>query len=327
MPDPNAIPTDASAVPSHAEARANIFKGHEAEFAPLRMLKGRERIKEISIFLVLFMAGITLNLAGILNTNIILRITGAFVTTLAVNSFVLLMHEGMHFVLFKNRAANRWVSVALGATFLMSYSSYRVLHSRHHRYLGDRRDPDDYENYAGRPGLVWLMQYLRLAIGAFVYIFMIPFLAWRHASAADRRDILVEYTILIPLYAVLLNTLPGKLLFEVWFVPLILTGWMTAVRGLSQHGVTNTRDPYLASRSIEASRPVRFFMLNENYHLEHHLFPEIPSYHLAAAHQLISPRLPRKVTTSSYLGFLLRFFVQSLRLDNTPIGLNERTDA
>jgi fatty acid desaturase len=150
---------------------------------------------------------------------------------------------------------------------------------------------------------------------------MIPFLAWRYSSSSERRDILVEYAILIPLYALLMISLPGKLLFYIWFVPLIITGWMTAVRGLSQHGVTDTRDPYLASRSIEASRPVRFLMLNENYHLEHHLFPEIPSYHLAAAHRLIAPNLPRSVTMKSYHEFLVRFFVQSLRLDNTPIGL------
>ena len=66
-------------------------------------------------------------------------------------------------------------------------------------------------------------------------------------------------------------------------------------------------------------------MLNENYHLEHHRFPEIPSYHLAAAHQLIAPNLPRSVTMKSYLGFLFRFFIQSLHMDNTPIGLKGPT--
>ncbi|MDR3574649.1 MAG: fatty acid desaturase [Anaerolineaceae bacterium] len=327
MADLQPLAYAASDVPSHAEARTKMLNGYQTEFAALRVIDSGERFKEMGIFLALFAAGMGLNLLGILDfktlPGLIMRISGTLVTTLAVNSFVLLMHEGMHYVLFKNRTANRWVSVALGATFLMSYTSYRVLHTRHHRYLGDRRDPDDYENYAGRPGLVWLMQYLRLSIGAVVYIFMIPFLAWRYANSTERRDILVEYAILIPIYGILLMTLPGKLLVEVWFVPLLLTGWMTAVRGLSQHGVTNTRDPYLASRSIEASRPVRFFMLNENYHLEHHLFPEIPSYHLGAAHQLIDPSLPRRVSMSSYLGFLLRFFVQSLSQDNRPIGLKD----
>lgn len=327
MPKLSPAPYDASAVPSHAEARTRLLKERAAEFAPLRRLDMRERFKEISIFAALFIIGITLNLTGMQVANLILRITGTLITTLAVNSFVLLMHEGMHFVLFKNRTANRWVSVTLGAVFLMSYTSYRVLHTRHHRYLGDPRDPDDYDNYAGRRGLVWFMQYLRLTIGAVLYIFLIPFLAWRYGSVSERRAILLEYAILLPLYVLLLISLPGNLLFFVWFVPLLLTGWMTAVRGLSQHGVTDTRDPYLASRSIEASRLVRFFMLNENYHLEHHLFPEIPSYHLAAAHGLIKPALPRTVTMKSYLGFLLRFFVQSLRMDETPIGLYDPAHA
>jgi fatty acid desaturase len=318
------LPQDAPAVESQIEVRRSMLRGREDQFAPLRQLHLRERLKEIAFFALLFLAGLALNLSGMATANLLLRIIGTLVTSLAINSFVLLMHEGMHFVLFKNRAANRAGSVALGATFLMSYSAYRVLHTRHHRYLGDARDPDDYDNYAGRRGMVWLMQYLRLTVGALAYIFLIPFVAWRYGTSAEHRDMLVEYSILIALYTLMLATLPGQILIFAWFIPLLCTGWLTAMRGLSQHGVTQTRDPYLASRSIAAGAVIRFFMLNENYHLEHHLFPEIPSYHLHAASQLIAPRLPRMVTMNSYLGFLLRFFIQSLRMDETPIGLKQQ---
>jgi len=116
------------------------------------------------------------------------------------------------------------------------------------------------------------------------------------------------------------------MLFDVWYVPLMLTGWMTAVRDLSEHGVTDTRDLYL-SWFIEASHPVRFFILNQNYHVEHHPFPEIPGLPCAVAHQLIVPNLPRTVTMTSCLGFLFGFFAQSLRVDNTPIGINNWTHA
>jgi hypothetical protein len=66
---------------------------------------------------------------------------------------------------------------------------------------------------------------------------------------------------------------------------------------------------------------VAFCLLNENYHLEHHLFPEVPSYHLRELHELLWPRLPRAVTGQSYVGFLLRFLRATWRLDETPIGL------
>ena len=72
---------------------------------------------------------------------------------------------------------------------------------------------------------------------------------------------------------------------------------------------------------------IAFFLLNENYHLEHHLFPEIPSYHLPRLHQLIWPKLPRAVSGHSYLAFLATFFRATPRMDETPIGLVIRESA
>jgi fatty acid desaturase len=66
---------------------------------------------------------------------------------------------------------------------------------------------------------------------------------------------------------------------------------------------------------------VAFLLLNENYHLEHHLFPEVHSYHLPKLHQLIWRRLPRAVSGSSYLAFLAAFLKATPRMDETPIGL------
>ena len=90
---------------------------------------------------------------------------GVFFSAIAINMLVLLLHEGMHGTLFSSRFWNRWVSVLLGASFLMSFSAYQVMHLRHHNYLGDPRDPDDYVNYTTRPRLLWLMHFLRLIFG------------------------------------------------------------------------------------------------------------------------------------------------------------------
>jgi fatty acid desaturase len=66
---------------------------------------------------------------------------------------------------------------------------------------------------------------------------------------------------------------------------------------------------------------VRFLVLNENYHLEHHLYPEIPSYHLHQLHLLLRDRFPRSVSGRSYSGFLARFLRATWRRDETPIGV------
>jgi fatty acid desaturase len=217
--------------------------------------------------------------------------------------------------------------VALGAPALISFTAYRVMHTRHHDHLGTEDDPDDYHNYSGRRGVVWALHYVRLTAGCVLYLLAIPFLAFRQGSASERRAIVAEYAILAAVYALALAVIPFSLLAAAWLVPLLLVAVMVQVRGFTQHGITDAHDPFLASRSIEAHPVVAFLLLNENYHLEHHLFPEVPSYHLPALHRAIWDRLPRAVSGTSYLGFLGRFLRATLTLDETPIGLVEPAKA
>ena len=77
----------------------------------------------------------------------------------------------------------------------------------------------------------------------------------------------------------------------------------------------------LISPAVYPNRIITFFLLNENLHLEHHLFPEIPSYNLPTLNALIGDRLTRKVTGKSYLAFLGEFFKRTLNMDESPVGL------
>lgn len=318
---------DVSAVALHREARRRMALGLETELAALRRLDSGIRIREMSLFVGLWVAGMSINGYGYHSApslfHTFLRLAGTLLTAVAINTFILFLHEGMHETLFASPALNRWVSVALGVVFCLSFSSYKVMHQRHHRYLGDERDPDDYSNYTENRLLLWCLHYVRLILGVYLYIVLIPILAFRKGTATDRRDILVENAVLIAAYAAVFRVVPNGDLLFLWLIPLVIAAHMTAVRGLTQHGITEARDPYLASRTIQAHPVVAFCLLQENYHLEHHLFPEIPSYHLAEVHKLIWPRLPRAVTGRSYLAFLFKFFAATLRMDERPIGFTE----
>lgn len=320
-------PRDAPIVPSHIEARRMMMQGLENELTALRQLDLGKRLHEISFFMGLWVLSVTVNTMGYqsppgyLHTG--LRILGTIGTALAVNTFILFLHEGMHNTLFKSRVWNRWVSAALGWIFCISFTAYKVMHTRHHNYLGDPRDPDDYQNYMENKRMLWFMHYSRLILGPYLYIVVIPLLALRHGSPAERRHVIEEYAALVSVYIVAAMLIPGDILLYMWFIPLIITAHMTAIRGLTQHGITNAQNPFIASRSIQAKPLVAFFLLNENYHLEHHLFPEIPSYNLAQVHRLIWPRLPHAVTGTSYLAFLFKFFAASLKMDDKPIGFTD----
>lgn len=309
-----------------AEARAVVSVGIEPRIDRLRQFDLRKRLFEVCFFVALWLGGATLTLTFGFDAQggpfaWSCYCLGIACSAIAINAFVLLLHEGMHGVLFRGPFWNRWVSVLLGAPVLMSFSAYRVMHLRHHTYLGDPRDPDDYRNHTRSRFVLWSMHYLRLALGAFLYLLLIPRLAWRHGSGKDRRQVLEEYLFLGALCAVVALTVPGWAILHGWFVPAVLVGYMINVRGFTQHGITDAEDPFLASRSIQAHPVVAFCLLYENYHLEHHFYPEVPSYHLPELHRLLWPRLPRAVTGKSYLAFVVRFLRATWARDETPIGL------
>jgi len=173
--------------------------------------------------------------------------------------------------------------------------------------------------------LLWGLHYFRFMGASFLYILVIPFMAFQYATRMERLRILLEYFLLAVLYTVLFTRLPFIILLHTWILPACITANIIGVWGLTQHALTDPSDPLLASRSVQAHPLVAFCFINENYHLEHHLFPEIPSYHLRRVHQLVWPRLPHALTVNSYLGFLARFIWASIKLDERPIGLVELT--
>jgi fatty acid desaturase len=302
-------------------ARAGLVRGHEDELALLTSQDWRKRAGELFCFALAAACGIGLTIEGLTASHSLLAVVGIAVTAVALNVFVLLMHDGMHGTLFASPDKNWAGSVLLGSTFLMSFSAYRVMHTRHHKFLGDPRDPDDYHNYIHHPAVVWALHFVRLTFGSLLYLMAIPILAIKFGTPEERRRILVEYGILFAIYSVVLRFVPLSILALAWFVPLLIVGSLTAIRGFTQHGITDATDPYIASRTILPHPLIGFLLLNENYHLEHHLFPEVPSYRLPQLHKLVWPQLPRAVSDRGYLRFLAKFLRATPRLDETPIGL------
>jgi fatty acid desaturase len=308
-----------------ARARAEIARGLEHEISALRLPSVATRLGELALFASLWIAGGAAVMHGLTlaggAAHWLLRVAGTFVIALALHMIALLLHDGVHHALFRDRHVNRWASVLLGGCVLMSSSAYQAMHERHHVFLGDPRDPDDYHNYSGDARIVWVMHYTRLLLGTFLYIALIPVMVMKRATRAEQRRMFAEYALLAGAYALLWMYAPRDVLVHAWLIPILPAGLMFNIRSLAAHGLTDPSDPLLASRSIDAHPVVAFFFRNENYHLEHHLFPEVPSYNLKTVHRLVYPRMPRAATARSYLGFLARFVRQSMRLDETPIGV------
>lgn len=311
---------------SHAAAtlaaRRTLSAGLEPDIAQLRALVPSRRLAEIGFFAALWAGSIALGVAApnAGGYEWLLRAAGIAGAAAALNAFYLLSHEGHHQLLFRSPRVNDLVNLALCVPLLHAPSAYKVLHELHHRYLGGPGDPDEYSNYTSDSRLRWALQWVRLTMGTLVYMPLIPVVAWRRASRDERRKIALEYTVLAAAWIAIFAAFDIGVLLQVWLLPGVLVGYISAVRALAQHALTKHDDPLLASRSVRSNPIVSFLLLNENYHLEHHLFPEVPSYNLPRLRAALRTRLPYTVEADSYSRFLAGFVIRFFRGDESVLG-------
>ena len=240
----------------------------------------------------------------------------------SLHGISLFAHEAVHGTLSANRQWNWILGAACAIPVLQNCSAYRVLHLRHHKHLGEEGDPDHYANYTRWTWMIFCMNWLRLIAGYPIYIVMIPILGYKHGTPRDRVLILCEVFATLALAVIVwLSPLPASLLVHGWLIPMILINTLVNIRGMSQHTLlTETSDEIRGTRTILASPLVRFFMCNENYHLEHHLYPGVPWYHLSEVHAALRDELASKGAPyiPSYSSFVRQFVGQSIL--RSPVG-------
>lgn len=233
----------------------------------------------------------------------------------SLHGISLFTHEGVHGTLCRSLWLNRLVAAACAWPVLQNFAAYRVLHLKHHNHLGKEGDPDHYPNYTRWTWMQFLMNWGRLIVGYPAYITMIPILGFRHGTRTERWWIVWELAMLAGLItAVLLSPLPWALLLHAWLIPMLIINTLVNIRGMSQHTwLEPGGDPALASRSILTNPLTRFFMCNENYHLEHHLYPGVPWYNLPRVHRELRPELAARGAPfiRSYASFVWEFVVGS----------------
>ena len=234
----------------------------------------------------------------------------------SLHGISLFAHEAVHGTLAPGRLANGLAGALCALPVLQNCSAYRVLHLRHHRHLGDEGDPDHYANYTRRGWLLFMMNWARLLVGYPVYITAIPILGFRRGNLRDRVAILGELAALGALALWVWRHVPGSWLFHGWLLPMLLINTMVNIRGMSQHTLLeHANDEIQGTRSILTTPLVRFFMCNENYHLEHHLHPGVPWYGLPELHRKLESDLRRQGAPyiRSYSAFVQEFLADTWR--------------
>ncbi len=302
----------------HRRADVEVIRGIEVNIDACHQLSALKRSLEVSFFLLLYLSGaIWIHL---MPHRIGFELIGIILMGLALNSLGILIHEGLHGLLAKDSRLNHLFGFLCGLPLLISASAYRATHSDHHFEFGRRRDYGTYRQHLDNKFFVWAAYYSQLLFGSILYVLIIPVLAWRAASARTRIWIAVEYAGIALFVWLLFRSTTFENIRTFWLYPALVLMLLSNVRGLASHALGDLDNIYLSSRTVKTSRLIEFLFLHENYHLEHHLFPQIPSYHLKRAHQLLWHRLPEALYAKSYLAFLASFFKASLKLDLSPLG-------
>jgi fatty acid desaturase len=236
-----------------------------------------------------------------------------------------LMHEGAHYRIFRNRTWNEWVSdVFLAWPILITTASYRANHSQHHRHTNTEHDPDCHRKLFQMRREDWEFPTTRLklfisfllditAVSSF-YILRSLFLLGKTTSKEARPNgpsiaslARIAFYLAILTSSVVFGFWKELLLF--WLVPfLTVFNFLLHVRSIAEHFATENDDPLNITRTtiIPAWEKI-FFPKNINYHLEHHLYPAVPFYRLPALHRELmgQPTYRQKAhVTYSYFGVL-----------------------
>jgi beta-carotene hydroxylase len=196
---------------------------------------------------------------------------------------VTVTHDVVHRTLgLTERQTDRWL-FWLGLALLESGHAYQMTHRQHHRLFPDPADPEGYPAELS-------------FVGAVCYgpVFLVRLWLWslRRAGGRVRRWLVLEGA--VPLIAVgsgvaLWPVAPGVLVYAAmaivgsWVYPLL-----TVYLPHHDYG----EDPLFQTRTLRGRILPRVF-LELTYHLEHHLYPQVPSHALPELARRLDPYLAR----------------------------------
>jgi len=258
-----------------------------------------------------------------------------------MHGMMMLMHDGSHYRLFRNKQANDVMGeFLLSWPFFISLQRYRAFHFLHHHHLGEERDGNRVvyltHTMSGEITADWIfpktgLRFLLFLTKRFVAgPFLAAYITWLNLSEAylvltghptkawligryrkpPAKLYVVSQTLFIAAVATILTYRHfwwGFFLF--WVVPWSWHVVLEQIRISSEHfAIENGHPFYRQTRSIRTSWVERLLYLPNNgtYHLEHHMYPSVPFYRLPQLHALLmkQPGFRSRAQLTSHLSGL-----------------------
>lgn len=206
----------------------------------------------------------------------------------AISLFVLftVAHDAAHGSISAHDAVTRWLGRLSTVAFAphSGFPTFRFIHMQHHRFTNysDGRDPDFYTHTGPR----WQLPLRWLTVDLHYVLFYLRQLPKR--PRAEVAEMAITWGLALLLAAALIATGYGRDLFVLYVLPQRLAIGFLAWAfdylphcGLERH--TSLSNRYRATRNlVGAEWLLSVLLLNQNYHLVHHLHPRLPFHRYLA---------------------------------------------
>ena len=271
----------------------------------------------LGILWAIFTLGVTILLLGLfssmLNKNIelfvILYPLIAIIIAGRQGSFLQIVHEGAHSLIHSNKKFNDLIGNFVGGFIGVSMDDYRFTHGNHHMNTNTKNDdPNDLEKYSVtnvKNRKLWFL-FLRDIFGISALIRIKGMFIKKNKSITTQRN---NYLTLILCQILIFLSLSMSVVdyLLIWIIPLFTANmFLMRIRGIAEHGLpsqlqlsiikgnngslltrTLNPDPSNPNIVVKVLELISMGSLSINYHLEHHLIPNVPHYNLKKLHKLM----------------------------------------
>lgn len=249
-----------------------------------------------------------------------------------------ILHDGVHGLLFNSKNANHLFAKNLYWLFLgpifIRYETFKTIHLAHHQHVNNKDDPDlrIIELTYGCSNLTFILLLLSLLSG---FGFLTFFVSYLYVEIKKRNIFILPQVVIITsvVAGFFANAYIATLLFKYWLIPLVTWGYtLVILRATAEHyppefSFTNdTRPKIFYTRDVLVSFVDKLFFLSRgvNFHLTHHLYPEVPFHRLSSLQKLLAKNnvyQSHAHITHGYIRFLREYFSKQ-RTRNSYLSFN-----
>lgn len=188
-------------------------------------------------------------------------------------------HDIVHNALGLGKRATDVALFALGAVLLESGHAYRLTHLQHHRVFPGPDDPE------GEPAKA---SFLRAVLAGPLFLPRLWRWALRRSRGAERVWLIAEATWFLLAVLAAVASWPSAPGFSLYVFLAMVGSWVYPLLTvhLPHHDYGDT--PLTQTRTLRGVVIPKLF-LELTYHLEHHLYPQVPSHHLPELSRRLEP--------------------------------------